>query len=460
MRISHTTQSVSSARRPTWHALVVAVSLLITGLVSVPQPAAADELPLLCALAGRGISTFAKINIAEFQTFQAARTDFRVRIIRYDPGALDPNLPTAAQAFAQCADGSDGYGPADVIVEVIGFVRPAWLSVASAHPDAQFVIIRAPSPLSGAPANTHFYVPQEYRSWFVKGVIAARKSASGHLGMLTAVYNNPEVTQNINAFLLGAKSVRPDAVINVVSTETYNETAPALPQPPGPLEQWNCQNPASAFPSGTGVPLDCLAIDKLVAHDPQIDFIAHMKSNVLVQAYVLNVLTPDQPNDYGFVENQVSRTMTAEDQAAVLADPRVLTATNFDFQPILNQMADQYLSGELQQRPASLDYVQRVDGHRTVDITELSSLITGRERIAIKRVARKALNERPRNDPFCGTLAAQYLGGVYTLVDGCVSETDQVRGTALSPEIASEDRLVCIAETNPDPNGYPLRCKP
>src|SRR5262249_35486744 len=97
------------------------------GLVGIPTVASAASPPLWCEVAGRGISTFARVNLAEIQKFQSTRTDFQHRLIQYDPTATanvtDNNqLPPARQAYEECANGTDNTGavvsaPADLVLE-------------------------------------------------------------------------------------------------------------------------------------------------------------------------------------------------------------------------------------------------------------------------------------------------------------------------------------------------------
>jgi hypothetical protein len=265
--------------------------------------------------------------------------------------------------------------------------------------------------------------------------------------------------QYTNAFLLGAKLANSDVVITTVSTQTFNDTHPSLAVPAGiPLSAFNCQNPASDFPPSTGAPIDCLAINKMLAHDPQIDFVVNMKSSLLTQEYILDALTPDEANDYTLIENQLSYTMNASDLHAILDDERVAIATVYDFQPVLNRVADQFLAGQLV--PGSLEYFQNIDNEPTVDVSRLSTRYNGEEQANVNHVIEKSIKEKPKSDPFCVDLVAVYLGSVYTLTDGCLSEHDQLTGTIFSPAIPAANRLRCIPQTNPTPNPYPVRCAP
>lgn len=69
-------------------------------------------------------------------------------------------------------------------------------------------------------ANLATYSARFYEGRYATGVLAGRMSKTGVMGYVAA-FPIPEVVQGINAFLLGARSVNPKAVVRVVWTSSW-----------------------------------------------------------------------------------------------------------------------------------------------------------------------------------------------------------------------------------------------
>jgi basic membrane protein A and related proteins len=63
--------------------------------------------------------------------------------------------------------------------------------------------------------NVGIYDGRGYQGWYVAGVVAGKMTKSNVLGYI-APYPIPEVTRNMNAFTLGARSVNPKAEVHPV----------------------------------------------------------------------------------------------------------------------------------------------------------------------------------------------------------------------------------------------------
>ena len=61
-----------------------------------------------------------------------------------------------------------------------------------------------------------------YQARYLAGIIAGRQTKTGQLGYVAA-YPLPEVIRGINAFTLGARSVRPDAVVRVRYAQSWTD---------------------------------------------------------------------------------------------------------------------------------------------------------------------------------------------------------------------------------------------
>jgi basic membrane protein A and related proteins len=95
-------------------------------------------------------------------------------------------------------------------------------SVAAAHPDV--VVVHQGGLLDPAPANMGTYFGSVYEPVYVAGIAAGAATTSGKLGYVYAI-PIPQTLANINAFTLGAQSVRPDVEVIAVSTTSWCDPA-------------------------------------------------------------------------------------------------------------------------------------------------------------------------------------------------------------------------------------------
>jgi len=498
-------------------------------LIGAPLPAQAVPLaPVWCNVAGRAQSNFARMNLAEQQAFAASRSDFRFRLVQYDTQAtgptVPPSLPNAAQAYQQCIDGVDSlgqpvldatgaaYGAAKLLFEATSSTRAAWVAAALAHPEIQFLVYRSPAPATLFPQNNaHWYLPQEYRGWYAKGVVAGLATRSNTVGLLMN-FDGPAAGQaapvqdatNANAFLLGARSVNPDVQVVTVANQTFAATVqpPNNPWPgfssstPWVIPTYlNCrateQTPAGLLtgrdifdpaknPDATadpvtgrlrnGPPIDCLAIDRLMAAYPAIDVLAGIRASFLPQVYTLTA--SGNPNPPLFIESAMSNTMAAGDIDGFLGDPRVLTASVFDFQAFLHQSADRFLGGQLATDPVQQVLPQRIPGYSHgvsgIEMARLSDRLDAVQRALINANTVTVL--LGVHDPLCGAQAMQYLGAGgagYTFdAGGCMDPNERYTGIAgaanaapLAPQFTAHLRCIPVPAADPVTQ-YPWRCAP
>jgi basic membrane protein A len=96
-----------------------------------------------------------------------------------------------------------------------GYMDPT-INVARRNPDVVFMHC------SGfkTAENVGTYFGRMYQPRYLSGVVAGKMTESGRIGYVAA-HPIPEVIRGINAFALGVLSVRPDARINVVWTQTW-----------------------------------------------------------------------------------------------------------------------------------------------------------------------------------------------------------------------------------------------
>ncbi len=128
------------------------------------------------------------------------------------------NIPEGAEAtatFDQLA--RDGYNL--IIGTSFGYMDPM-LETAGKYPDACFQ--HASGYKTAENMGNFFGAMEEAR--YLSGIAAAKASPTGKLGYVAA-FPIPEVIRGINAFTLGARSVNPDATVQVAWTSTWYDPA-------------------------------------------------------------------------------------------------------------------------------------------------------------------------------------------------------------------------------------------
>lgn len=108
-----------------------------------------------------------------------------------------------------------------ILATSFGYYSPFVVDVAAKYPDVQF---RHCAPLWNAdtdPANAGSYFSYLNQAHYVNGVAAGLSSPSGLLGFVAAKPVQT-VLSNVNSFLLGARSVNPDARVRVIFTGEWS----------------------------------------------------------------------------------------------------------------------------------------------------------------------------------------------------------------------------------------------
>lgn len=143
-----------------------------------------------------------------------------IDVLRGVPGVSvveEENVPET-NAVAQSMDSMINLDGANLILATsFGYYTPFVVEAARRHPNVQF---RHCAPLWNAetdPKNAGSYFVFLNQAHYVNGVAAGLSSATGKLGFVAAKPIQT-VLSNVNSFLLGARSVRPDATVQVIFT--------------------------------------------------------------------------------------------------------------------------------------------------------------------------------------------------------------------------------------------------
>ena len=102
-----------------------------------------------------------------------------------------------------------------------GYFDPHMLAVAAKNPDVRFAHCGGMWTEGKHPKNTASYFGYIDECQYLNGVIAGHMSKSGKIGFVAAK-PIPQVLRNINAFLMGARSVKPGITCNVIFTGDWS----------------------------------------------------------------------------------------------------------------------------------------------------------------------------------------------------------------------------------------------
>ena len=128
------------------------------------------------------------------------------------------NVPEAPEC-AQVIEELIGEGCSLVVCTSFGFGE--WLrAVAERHPDIRFMHATGTVTLP----NLSTYAARMYQMRYVSGIVAGLQTQTGSVGYV-ASFPICETVRGINAFALGVRSVRRDAVVHVVFSNTWIDDA-------------------------------------------------------------------------------------------------------------------------------------------------------------------------------------------------------------------------------------------
>ncbi len=102
-----------------------------------------------------------------------------------------------------------------------GYFDPHILKVAKQYPNVQFLHCGGLYIEGKHPKNVGSYFGYIDEAVYISGIVAGHSTKSGKLGFIAAK-PIPQVLRNINAFALGARSVKPDATVQVIFTGDWS----------------------------------------------------------------------------------------------------------------------------------------------------------------------------------------------------------------------------------------------
>ena len=133
----------------------------------------------------------------------------------------EENVPETA-AVQKSMTGMIAQDGASLILPTsFGYFDPHMLAIAAKNPDVRFSHCGGMWTDGKHPKNTASYYGYIDECQYLNGVIAGHMSKSGKIGFVAAK-PIPQVLRNINAYLLGAQSVKPGITCNVIFTGDWS----------------------------------------------------------------------------------------------------------------------------------------------------------------------------------------------------------------------------------------------
>jgi basic membrane protein A len=210
---------ISQSRR-----ILVLFTLLLVGLVLIacgapPAPAAsasgetAAEAPFIIGALHVGAINDAGYNQAHHDGLEAMKANLpNVQLIEAE------NVPESADA-ERVMESMIQQGAKLIFPQSFGYLDPA-LNVAAKHPDVTFM---HPAGFKLAD-NLGTYWGNNFEAMYLCGIAAGAATKTGKLGFITA-FPIPNILASVNAFHLGAKSVRPDVQTTLVINGSWVDPA-------------------------------------------------------------------------------------------------------------------------------------------------------------------------------------------------------------------------------------------
>lgn len=133
----------------------------------------------------------------------------------------EENVPETAAVQKTMAGMIAQDGASLVFPTSFGYFDPHLLAVAPKHPEVRFAHCGGLWTEGKHPKNTASYFGYIDECQYLNGVVAGHMSKSGKLGFIAAK-PIPQVLRNINAFTLGARSVKPNITTQVIFTGDWS----------------------------------------------------------------------------------------------------------------------------------------------------------------------------------------------------------------------------------------------
>lgn len=197
-------------RLPTAPHLIAVALAAVAGLTWASQPAvAADKVTM----------GFLYVGPKDDYGYNQAHAEgcSGVRAFPWVKGVEEASVPETAAAQETMRNMIHLDGATVLFPTSFGYFDPHILRVARQFPKVQFLHCGGLYTEGKHPKNVGSYFGYIDEAVYLSGIVAGHTSRSGKLGFIAAK-PIPQVLRNINAFALGARSVRPDATVQVIFT--------------------------------------------------------------------------------------------------------------------------------------------------------------------------------------------------------------------------------------------------
>ena len=199
--------------------LLIAVGIAL-GVLSLAVANASDGLTLVGPAKPAFIYVGAKDDAGLQQSLDLAREEMEARMKTTIP--FIENVGNSSAEVAKAVEKFIGEGY-NIILGGSPSYTAALSSLAAKYPQTAFFNFQNDIKDSFKAANVEFVYARTYESQYLCGVIAGEQSKAGNIGFLSQQRRNVE-NWEINAYALGARTMKPDANVHVLFTDTSDPT--------------------------------------------------------------------------------------------------------------------------------------------------------------------------------------------------------------------------------------------
>ena len=171
-----------------------------------------DDNPTKVGLLLSGSRSDCSYNQAHYEALESLQDDLNLEIVCREDVKADCSREIASLIEEGCK----------IIVGVSFEFGEAMEKAAREHPEIYFLHATG----NGHSSNLSSFFGRMYQARSLSGMVAGMRTETGAIGYVAA-FPIPEVVRGINAFALGARSVRPDAHVYVRYCDSWTADAPA-----------------------------------------------------------------------------------------------------------------------------------------------------------------------------------------------------------------------------------------
>lgn len=266
--------------------------------------------------------------------------------------------------------------------------------------------------------NLASYMGRMYQVMYLAGYVAAKQSCTGRLGVVASV-PIPEIVRHVNAFTLGARSVNPEAVVEVQFVGAWFD-----------------------------VEVEPAVTNSLLSHG--VDVIIN-QTDTTIPLETANGATTTCTVDGDDTETPVWTIGYDNHDSCAFAEESCLTSAYFNWGPMYASMLTELANGTLDTSVYRWEQMQVTPELSPVSLADMSTMVAGTTRVEVESLIPALADESGRQLPFEGPIRDN-------LGETRVSSGDQLDDEALNRMCWFVEGVVTYTEDGDVPAEVPSGC--